>query len=445
MPPFLEYRNCEDESEVHMLPISPQTRSVRLPNLRSGVYISRILSRPPETGATSSLDNLRSSPFLEHREEIRLMRGSWRGVSMDSLARPASAPPLTTQHRVVPGGSYIAGGESNPNRLVQDTPASSFPNDARRSDMPFPAAAGLYPPSLPEVYGGEHLLLDDSSIDRDFQVLAEMLGLTEDVESGTLFTWAMSDASGRPFVPNSRHEGIADTSDAGLALDAPATLRHAYQDIEALAPLAFDPPRPRPIVTADFPQAATDDPQATEDHLLYNLKSAGSPAVQTLPGADNVCGENASGAQSEEPHLSEAVVPASQSTSDRVAATGTVPGRWCAFGEECSHSITDPSPRGIKGHLEQHHAPGLFYNVDKVQCRWRTGRVECGRWLLGTSGLAKHIARAHLKSTEVRCQYCNNPFCRPDTLVRHVKNVCTEARAARGDREVRDLLGDAAT
>ncbi|EPS98485.1 hypothetical protein FOMPIDRAFT_1126550 [Fomitopsis schrenkii] len=102
------------------------------------------------------------------------------------------------------------------------------------------------------------------------------------------------------------------------------------------------------------------------------------------------------------------------------------------FGPQgCTHPLVDTSTRALKEHLEKYHSAELDRNGDgQYKCHWRLGAgSECEGYLSGTLGLAKHIARVHLRTGAVCCDFCGSPFSRPDALERHLLRTCKEKPA----------------
>lgn len=74
----------------------------------------------------------------------------------------------------------------------------------------------------------------------------------------------------------------------------------------------------------------------------------------------------------------------------------------------------------------------------KYQCHWQLGAGhECNASLSGINGLVKHTRQVHLRTEEVRCEYCGLAFSRPDARERHMQKACKE-RPAVMQREIRD-------
>ncbi|CCM05970.1 uncharacterized protein FIBRA_08211 [Fibroporia radiculosa] len=120
------------------------------------------------------------------------------------------------------------------------------------------------------------------------------------------------------------------------------------------------------------------------------------------------------------------IPPAATAQSAVSYPTPRIPCFWVG----CMILLDDVSVPGMKRHLAAFHADEAVPEpITPIGvCKWtvdKDGQV-CGKTLHRT-GLGKHIASVHLKSTVEWCPRCHTQFSRRDCVIRHLKNSCGHA------------------
>lgn len=115
-------------------------------------------------------------------------------------------------------------------------------------------------------------------------------------------------------------------------------------------------------------------------------------------------------------------------------------GPRCLWGTAaCGQRLNDGSSATIRAHLRDAHGIGLgtgASNARRARCLWG-GECSLGSEHILVSGIAKHIATCHLKTTSLSCPSCGQVCSRRDALQRHTDLYCRAAKPPTGYRDGR--------
>ncbi|KAI1798128.1 hypothetical protein LXA43DRAFT_10353 [Ganoderma leucocontextum] len=105
----------------------------------------------------------------------------------------------------------------------------------------------------------------------------------------------------------------------------------------------------------------------------------------------------------------------------------------------CGQGLGDGSSATVRAHLRDAHGIGLgtgTHNAKRASahCLWDG---ECSRTseLILVSGMGKHVATCHLKTTRLSCASCGQTFSRQDSLTRHAYLYCRTLKRVEGCSE----------
>ncbi|KAM5533889.1 hypothetical protein V8D89_012429 [Ganoderma adspersum] len=115
-------------------------------------------------------------------------------------------------------------------------------------------------------------------------------------------------------------------------------------------------------------------------------------------------------------------------------------GPRCLWGTQaCDQKLSDGSSATVRAHLRDAHGIGLgtgASNARRARCLWG-GECSLSSEHILVSGMAKHVATCHLKTTSLSCPSCGRVCSRRDALQRHADLYCQAAKQPGGYRDGR--------